>query len=340
MMNKQIAIAFLAATLATGAVIESGPAEAQSITFTDDELDRNSYEVRSGDTLFALASRFLRDPLRWPQLWSFNPHVTNPHWIYPGDYLFVEDSRVTGGETIVREGGGVYPLGGFYTSYELDTVGFVRFADTARRLLTEHDRIYLEFDAPNEIAVGDRFAINRVLDRVFDEDDNIVAVKYLVTGSVEVEARHEETQLVTARITSVVDTVERGDVIFVSQPQRMRITPTTAEVDLDAEIVDHLRSGSELHEQDYIFINRGWEDGVEVGNRFFIWDRDDEGELFRSLRDRDLDYEEDVIPMLPWEIVGEAMVIATTEFYSTAVIVDATQQEIHDGLRVTLQAGY
>ena len=339
-MKKQIATAFLAAALTTGAVVESDPAEAQSITFTDDDLERNAYQVRSGDTLFALAMRFLGDPLRWPQLWSFNPQVTNPHWIYPGDFLFVEDSRVSGGEDMVREGGGIYPIGGFYTSYELDTVGFVRFADTARRMLTERDRIYLEFDAPNEISVGDTFAINRVLDRIYDEDENVVAVKYLVTGSVEVEALHEETQLITARITSVVDTVERGDVIFVSQPQQMRVDATVAEVDLDGEIVDHLRSGYELHEQDYIFINRGWEDGVAVGNRFFIWDRDDEGELFRSLRTHSLDYEEDVVPMLPWEVVGEAMVIATTEYYSTAVIVDATMQEINDGLRVTLQSGY
>ena len=339
-MKKQLATAFLAATFSAGTVVQSGPVEAQSITFTDDELDRQAYQVRPGDTLFALAMRYLGDPLRWPQLWSFNPHVTNPHWIYPGDFLFVEDSRVQGDLLEPPQGGGIYPLGGFYTSYELDSVGFVRFADTARRMLTEHDTVYLEFDAPNEISVGDTFAINRVLDRVYDEDDNVVAVKYLVTGAVEVTALHAETALISAEITRVTDTVERGDVIFVSQPHRLEINTTQAVVDLDGEIVDHLRSGWELHEYDYVFINRGWEDGVEVGNRFFIWDRQDEGELFRSLRTHRLDYEEDVVPMLPWEVVGEAMVIATTEYYSTAVIVDAGQHELADGMRVTLQSGY
>lgn len=338
-MMKQIATALLGATLSAGLLLPSAPAEAQGIRFTEEDLERPGYLVRPGDTLFALASRFLNDPLRWPQLWSFNPHVTNPHWIYPGDLLFVENERISG-ENTSREGGGIYPMAGFYTSYELDSVGLVRYADTARRLLTSHDRIYLEFDAPNEVSVGDQFAINRVLDRVYDEDDNVIAVKYLVTGSVEVIARHEETHLLTAQIVSVTDTIERGDVVFVSQPQRLRIDSVEASVDLEAEIIDTLRSRVQLHEQDYVFVNRGWEDGVEVGNRFFIWDRGDEGEYYYSLRNRDVDYEEDVIPVLPWEVVGEAMVISSTEYYSTAVIVDGANHEMRVGQRVTLQAGY
>lgn len=45
--------------------------------------------VRQGDTLWDLSGHYLGNTWAWPQLWSLNPQVENPHWIYPGDQLRV-----------------------------------------------------------------------------------------------------------------------------------------------------------------------------------------------------------------------------------------------------------
>src|ERR1700754_3468171 len=49
-----------------------------------------THEIKSGDTLWALAQQYYSDPYLWPQLWEANTWITDAHWIYPGDVLLVE----------------------------------------------------------------------------------------------------------------------------------------------------------------------------------------------------------------------------------------------------------
>ena len=58
----------------------------------------DSYTIKSGDTLWAISSLFLRSPWRWPELWGMNmEEIKNPHLIYPGQRLVLEkkDGRAT-----------------------------------------------------------------------------------------------------------------------------------------------------------------------------------------------------------------------------------------------------
>lgn len=352
-MKLRLALVTIAATAALGAVATPN-AQAQMPGTAGEEIQvpfqragvagvPNYYIVRPGDTLMAICEAYFRNPYEWPRVWSFNPHITNPHWIYPGDVVFLRppadpSTDARGGPVRRPPGrpGTHFPLAGFYTGTELDTLGFIRFSPAPYRNLTLFDEVYMEFDDPRSIRLGERFALNRVLDRIYDDDDELAGVKYQVTGVVEVVEVYEDSPLILGRIVQAWDTIERGDVLFANQRQIRVVERRPSDRTLEAQIVDFFEPTVYAAESFYLFIDAGFNQGVREGNVFTIWDRYDE---YTELADGEPGFEEEEhIEDMPWRPMGEAMVIFTGNDYSTVVVL-GSDLELSRGMRVTITEG-
>jgi LysM domain len=92
MKNKVFisSLGLLCSILAAGVRADAPSATAPELAADAPEV----YTVQPGDTLWALASRYLKDPWAWPELWYSNPGIQNPHLIYPGETLrLVRDAQ-------------------------------------------------------------------------------------------------------------------------------------------------------------------------------------------------------------------------------------------------------
>lgn len=99
-MNCFACRAALAMFVLASLAIVSSPVNAQSIVLPQRsapaisvqqtaKTGERTYIVRPGDTLWSIAEGLYNEPWYWPSLWSYNPQITNPHLIYPGDTVYL-----------------------------------------------------------------------------------------------------------------------------------------------------------------------------------------------------------------------------------------------------------
>ena len=355
---KKKALSTWALGAAMALFLVGSSAQAQQVNYMP-RGKKNFHKVVDGDTLYDLSGRYTGEVYNWPQIWSYNPHITNPHWIYPGDIIYLKppgDQSGTGLQTItsrpVQASELHLAVGGFIAKEEVEYVGRIVASPKQATMLGEHDTVWVGFgdeayteeekeeikeddrqafqQTEGEIKVGDTYAIVRPVGKVTakDDDDTVVGHKYIMLGSLQVQEVSEK-YLNTATITQSWFEIERGDLLVPYEQQLKQVQLIQSEQNLVAEIADTVEPRSVLGEMHYVLINKGAEDDVRVGNRFYIFQKREGLQKIDEVADE----------KIPWQRIGQVLVIDIKENYSTGIIIDSTI-EVLVGDRLEMYEGY
>lgn len=243
-------------------------------------------------------------------------------------------------------------LSGFISQEELDDSGYIDHDREGRKMITDDNIVFIKL--PNDemvgLKVGDLFSIFRVVDKVrhpITEDKVGYAIK--VVGELEVTALGRKTA--TAVITNGNDVINVKDRIRPFEPTVKTINVTKGKDPVVGYIVysvlveiDSFRAPM-LSENDIVYIDRGYADGVRVGNIFDILQLNEEynvgrltaEEYQKMLEEGSVD--EGLVKrgiIYPPDVVGQLVVLNTGEYTSTAVI-SSSNEVIGLGDMVRLQ---
>lgn len=255
-----------------------------------DAVSARQHQVVQGDTLWDLSMSYLRDPFMWPALWSYNPQVTNPHWIYPGDMIYLEPRSPAHAQlSIAPKSAQVEELlapikatpkmriPGMYMAELPKTRGHLLFSPEEKSMLSLGDEVqvdWVDIEMRKNIVQGQRFVIFAESEPVKDAKGNKLAYKLVRLGTLELVDVNQDS-LSTARITTAVREIQRGDLILDEKGLSQRVTRTVNQKSQEGRIIDTINTISQIGEQQYVIINRGTEDGVFEGNLWVAFEQNE-----------------------------------------------------------------
>jgi LysM repeat protein len=261
-----------------------------------------SYTVKRGDTLWGIASTFLRDPWLWPEVWYINPQVANPHLIYPGDTLALAYGR--DGKPIIRlEQGGAARLDPRLRSSPLDgaipTIPYSAIsAFLSRPSVLTNEQIR---EAPHVVAFRDehvvagtghevyiadlkatpnsRFSIVHVGDELRDPDDNkVVGYQGIYTATALVSQPGSPTKALL--IDASRETVQGDKVVAADLDVPLNFMLRAPRNDVHGRIISVIDGTQAIGQYQIVVINRGKRHGIDAGHVLAV---DQAGKVVRDV---------------------------------------------------------
>lgn len=283
-----------AAVAASGA---QAPAAAAAAPVSPAVVNPNapmSYVVKKGDTLWGIASMFLKDPWLWPEVWIINPKIPNPHLIYPGDTLALGYGANGSPQVSVAQAGAArldsVKLDPRLRSTALDQA-IPTIPYSAIRAFLSHPRLLTRDQlktAPYVLAFRDmhqvggsgievyvqnlnaeantRYAVMRVGDELRDPDDNsVLGYEGVYTATALVERPGSPAK---ALLTEPAMETVAGDRLVTANEEAtpVNFTLRAPSGDVHGRIVAVINGTDLIGQWEVVAINRGKNHGLEAGN--------------------------------------------------------------------------
>lgn len=314
----------------------------------DDEGDSvpEFHEVKPGETLSNICEQFFGSSSCWPRLWAFNPQITNPHWIYPGDRIRLmppegspEAAAWSATKRAIPQEGGFeatnrLPLDTlflrqhtFVEETELRAAGTLVGAKDDKMMLTAHDDVYVHFDKKSAMRPGDRYSVYQPLNRVVSPSDgHELGWLIAIIGSLEVR-EISKAGVARATLTETFDSIERGARVGPVMQSKRQLRPERNDRQVEGVIAAALPVLELVGPASVVVIDRGQAHGIRVGNRLFVMRAGDRLEKSPPAAG------------YPPEVVGEIVVLQAKKNASVGVVT-RSQREIQVGDRLFMQRGY
>ena len=331
--------------------------------------------VKKGDTLWGITGEHFEDARDWPQVWSYNPQLQNPHWIYPGDQLRLGPSVAADATTPGAIRGGTLGSGlvkrtalvppetvflrelGYIDDPDKDVWGQVVGAREERQLLTDDNHIYMILRPGVEVKPGQQMTIfqpSRVPPAPAGArrpPGKIIAFK----GTVKIESWDSEKRVATGELIESLDVIERGASVGPVGRRYYVVPPAASQVDVRARVLTSMYPHLLMGRDQVVFIDRGENDGIQPGNRLFVVRRGDAWRQTllttttmastRILMDSPDGMEFEATPldgddeMFPEEVVAELRVIRAHKYSSLALITESSE-EVEPGDQAVARKGF
>jgi len=320
-----------------------------TFVLADGQGEPTVYVIKQGDTLWGLSERFIKDPMYWPNMWSKNGQVTNPHFIYPGQKLRIFPDRL---EFVPKEQAAVpaqktspaaavaealqevaaektytfYGTEGFLAEKDFKPFGLVIGTQHDRNIAGIDDIVYTDIGADHSVGGGDKFSIFRkdvsVNHPMYNEEMGFKIIPLGTLQLTDVERKSSR-----AIITKSSREISPGAYLLPYKENRRReIALKSSGNDLKGYIIESYNGVSIIAAGDIVYIDLGSSQGAEVGNLLYI------------VRDVTIDqrYVEGRIEKLPQELLGALVILETGKKTSTALVVKSIDT-IYKGDRLVSQ---
>jgi hypothetical protein len=296
------------------------------------------YTVQKGDTLWDLSTRFSDSPWLWPELWSENRQIFNPHLIYPGERIRIYHGK--GNDTFVSKNVGTNrPIKNetvrkpHYYYSPINSVGFIRKQPVTpqgiifkvkddKELISAGDLVYIRQKSNDPLIAGRKYTVYRTLKPVVDEKTKTpIGAQHYLTGVVEIIKK--EPGFVLGKVIQSYRCIAIDDLLMPYKKRSPRIALTESIKGLDGKIILAEEHVNNIGDETIAFIDKGSEDGVTPGQSYSIYYQERDKNRLGTKGD-----------ILLSPVVYGTLLVLTTEQTTSTVLIIRTEQGIQPGATI------